>query len=362
MDCPVIATLSMDGFWSEPASCGMTTAMSGFESDDEVCQECDKEFCATDDIFTCQCSVGDECGRKFCGCNAEEYIHCSEEYCFNIVCDSCSEGFSDCECCAELFCCEHFQEGLCKDCGDYLSGELDGVNCYVYRAKSIVELRGYAKENKLNLHGAKTRGSIQQAIVSGMKAVITLRYRPSIQPQISGNLSALLRVPVTSHKDAVVEFRGGKDLYTKKSISKIVAPEVDHIVECQVMASASLQALRNDAYKTYLLEGLKKCLNPDTLENYNVCDKPDNIRKGSITKEFLKYTGTRSNLKGFEPLALEMFGEKVAARLSRVLNQTYPAVIEAVGEQRREGFVTGEFGRVHDELENIFNEMDLTST
>jgi hypothetical protein len=135
---------------------------------------------------------------------------------------------------------------------------------------------------------------------------------------------------------------------------------MDHILECQFMAAAALTALSNNAYNSAILGGLKDCLNPDDLTNYNICDKKINIKKGSVIKEFLKNSHTKSNMR-FGALALNMFDERVMARLSKTMNDSYPAIIETVTEYKRNGYVGSEFQKVGEELDNLFQSMKLSS-
>ncbi len=148
--------------------------------------------------------------------------------------------------------------------------------------------------------------------------------------------------------------------YKRESVK---APQVDHIVEDQIVGHAAAQVLKNQAYQPYLA-GLKSALNLESLENYNVTFGEVNQSKGSIIKSYLK----DGRNQGYTLRALVIdrnergpFGKNMES-IFAAMNDTYPVVAEYVRDGRRsDGHVTGSnsFDLIADELCEILQAMDL---
>ena len=172
-----------------------------------------------------------------------------------------------------------------------------------------------------------------------------------------------VRIPVSNKREKVFEFRNNKDLYTNKDKSEVEDPEVDHIVEDQIVGRAAANVLAkatNQSYQPYL-ESLKNALNLKSLENYNVTFGDINVSKGAVIKTYLK----DNYYKGY-PLRSVVkpethFGANMEL-IFQVMNNTHCIVEEHVAQGRRsDGHVTGgpTFQEISDELARIFDEMDL---
>jgi hypothetical protein len=105
-----------------------------------------------------------------------------------------------------------------------------------------------------------------------------------------------IRLSVTNKKDQVFSFRNNLDIYTNKEKDQILNPQVDHIVEDQIVGHAAAYILKNESFVPYL-RGLEECLNLKSLENYNVTFSEINGSKGAIIKSYL-----RDNLNKGYPL------------------------------------------------------------
>jgi hypothetical protein len=147
------------------------------------------------------------------------------------------------------------------------------------------------------------------------------------------------------------------------SISKgdqVEKPQVDHIVEDQIVGHAAARVLLNQLMDPFL-NGLKSALNPDTLENYNVTSGSVNASKGSIIKNYLSDGRNR----GYPLRSLvkpESHFGKAIEPIFRAMNVTCPVVVEYVREGRRtDGHITGSntFGSIADTVDEIFREMQL---
>ena len=108
--------------------------------------------------------------------------------------------------------------------------------------------------------------------------------------ELASVISEQIRVPVWNKKDAVFEFRNNIDLYTHKPKADVNKnnPQVDHIIEDQIVGHAAAQVLQGkQPFKPYL-NVLKKCVNLELMENYNVTFGTINGSKGSNLKNYLR--------------------------------------------------------------------------
>ncbi len=170
-----------------------------------------------------------------------------------------------------------------------------------------------------------------------------------------------LRVPVTKKKDSVFSRRNNKDIYTNSKKDEVTNPQVDHIVEDQILGHAVANALKgNQSYQSYI-KPLQNALNPDNCDNYNVTFQNVNVSKGAIIKSYL-----RDNMNRGYPIRSIIkpethFGKNMEL-IFQAMNQTYPIVATYIEDGRRsDGHVTGgpSFSRISDELIKSFEEMDL---
>ncbi len=179
--------------------------------------------------------------------------------------------------------------------------------------------------------------------------------------ELASDITQSLRVSVTKKKDLVFSRRNNKDIYTNISKDDVVSPQVDHIVEDQILGHAVANVLKgNQSYQPYV-KPLQNALNLDNCDNYNVTFQNINVSKGAIIKNYL-----RDNMnRGFPLRALikpeTHFGKNMEL-IFQAMQQTYPIVASFIEEGRRsDGHVTGgpSFARISDELVVLFNEMDL---
>ncbi|CAF0825178.1 unnamed protein product [Brachionus calyciflorus] len=163
-------------------------------------------------------------------------------------------------------------------------------------------------------------------------------------------------------KDDVFEYRDNKDLYTSALKNKIEDPEVDHIIECQMIGHAAAPVFGNSSYEPFI-NSLKGAVNLETLENYNVTEKRVNASKGACIKNYLtddlnRGFPLRSVLKIDSP-----FG-KYMNTIFETMYTTYPIVIEYLKSdecRRDDGHVTSSnhFSKIADKLSDMIAEMDL---
>ena len=178
--------------------------------------------------------------------------------------------------------------------------------------------------------------------------------------QLAGVITGEIRLQVAHKKERVFEFRNNRDLYTNKKKNDVENPQVDHIVEDQIVGHAAANVLFQQSYTPYL-KTLKDALNLESLENYNVTLGSINQSKGSLIRTYLRDNINRGLTLRNQIKPETHFGRNME-RIFQVMNETHPIVEEFVGQGRRsDGHVTGgpTFGKIADELARIFYEMDL---
>ena len=179
--------------------------------------------------------------------------------------------------------------------------------------------------------------------------------------ELASSISQKIRVPVTNKKDVVFEFRNNIDLYTRVPKADVENPQVDHIIEDQLVGHAAAHVLQGKQSFEPYLNVLKKSVNLESLDNYNVTFGSINASKGSILRRYL-----RDNInKGFPLRALidpgSHFGKNMEP-IFQVMNNTHEIVEEYIAEGRRsDGHITGndKYKDIAGELSNIFREMKL---
>jgi hypothetical protein len=172
----------------------------------------------------------------------------------------------------------------------------------------------------------------------------------------------LMASNLSSRKNSVLEYRGGKDLYSDLSIDQIRTPHVDHILERQLMAHAmetadlSVQSCASEA----ICGPIKLIINQNF--NLNVTLSDLNISKGNAVSAFIKEDRVTSRP---QPLHVLLFSTasgterkigKYTNNVMEALDEAFPAFEEAIRCQRRlDRHVTGaHFGAIADSLAVIF--------
>ena len=159
----------------------------------------------------------------------------------------------------------------------------------------------------------------------------------------------------------VLGFRKNKDIYTNTNGKDIGCPEVDHIVEDQIVGHATANAIAPTQSYVPFIGSIKDALNLESLENYNVTDKKINISKGSIIKNYL-----RDNMNRGYPLRSLIkpetyFGQNMEL-IFQAMNEAFPLVANEIANGRRsDGHISGgnTFQQISEELVKTFSEMDL---
>ena len=191
-------------------------------------------------------------------------------------------------------------------------------------------------------------------------ALASIRKEYNIN-DLAGEITQIVRLPVTKKKDTVFSHRNDMDIYTNKSKDEVVNPQVDHIVEDQIVGHAAANALKgNQAYQPYV-KAMQAALNLESCDNYNVTFQTINGSKGAIIKSYL-----RDNMnRGFPLRSLikpeSHFGKNMEL-IFQAMNETYPIVANSIAEGRRsDGHVTGRatFMDISEEIVKTFSEMDL---
>lgn len=98
-------------------------------------------------------------------------------------------------------------------------------------------------------------------------------------------MKQLFSVSCSNKHSEVFEFRNGFDIYTEHKEEEIKDPDLDHIIENQMLTYASLKPLSKTSIVQPYIEPLKKAINLN--ENYNVTHGSLNKSKGSIIKSYL---------------------------------------------------------------------------
>jgi hypothetical protein len=180
---------------------------------------------------------------------------------------------------------------------------------------------------------------------------------------IASLITEKIRKPnVSIIKEKVFKFRNEIDLYTLKNKEEVIDPDVDHIIEDQILGHATARALGNISFRKYV-NPLKDALNLDTLENYNVTFNKINRSKGAIFKAYLQ-----NNIYQGYPIRYlvnqDTIFAKHAEQILIIMNQTYPIVLEYLESPERKcdhNFVSGsgKFQEIATQFENIIKVMKL---
>ncbi len=129
-----------------------------------------------------------------------------------------------------------------------------------------------------------------------------------------------LEKQVTSRKNKLPDL----DKYTNIKVAMLVKPQVDHIVETQIVAHAVINAMGTvENAKPYLAK-VKDAIN--CIENYNVTSQTVNLNKKQVIENFLK------NRNGFTLKAaiLDKMGEKMLNPLCTALLKASEIVEERI--------------------------------
>ena len=303
-----------------------------------------------------ECGPKSHCKTKRCLCK-EEGEYCDENFCFKCQCNGkiCSNkdpyltNDSDEE--------QKLPKILSNE-NSYLtndSGEEDEKPSKVSSVKSNLDRSNIKKSSsnlKTNICSDFSDNNIKEKIKPNHKDILDL----------ASDITKIIRVPVSSKRIEVFEFRNNKDIYTDANAKDVDSPEVDHIVEDQILGHATAKALKSSQAYTPYIDSIKDALNLKTLENYNVTFKKINTSKGAIIKSYL-----RDDINRGYPLRSLIkpethFGKNVES-IFQAMNDTYPVIAEYIIEngRRSDGHITGSktFQDISEELVKSFEEMDL---
>lgn len=187
------------------------------------------------------------------------------------------------------------------------------------------------------------------------------RRQPVFPPS---DLFDLLREnDLSSRREAVVEYRDGKDFYTQQRVNLALGGSsyhVDHVCEVQVVAHAMQAALKSRSMNEALVLPMKEALHPESLINFNVTSGSINTSKGQLFKRFLKFEGIDDG-QGIEAISLTYQCERFMTRIGKALQESTPAVEELIRDsRRRDRHVTNnDFGKVADELGDLYDRMKI---
>ena len=157
---------------------------------------------------------------------------------------------------------------------------------------------------------------------------------------------------------AVAKSRNDIDLYSKSAVSSLESPEVDHIIETQMMAHCATAALKNRAIQ--FVPDLSHLVNPADLKNYNVCSKSVNISKGQVVRLFLNDTDGLHRDSGIRAKPYYQCYNQMG-NITQAWIDTFPEISEDVRTYRgRSDFVqNGDFEQVAAQLDDLFDRMKL---
>eukprot|EP01031_Cornospumella_fuschlensis_P027141 gene27141-32786_t len=178
----------------------------------------------------------------------------------------------------------------------------------------------------------------------------------------------LLINDLSSRKHSVLEYRGGKDIYSELSLEDLVSPHVDHVVERQLVAYTLLtaglgtQASSNEA----ILRPIKAVVNDN--KNLNVTSGEINVTKGSAVTQWIRedrasnrprdlHVMLFNNSKGRERKVAQYTGNVVAA-----LDSCFELLGEDIrGLRRLDGHVTGgQFEQVASRLAELHDKTGVS--
>jgi hypothetical protein len=192
-----------------------------------------------------------------------------------------------------------------------------------------------------------------------------------ILPAGVGPLAEFLRMPVAHFRESVFTYRGGVDMYTKKSKSECAAIKihVDHVWECQLLALVVAQCAAFPKTSA-CLSPLKKVVNScDEGEHYNLNCTSDTINtsKGQVVKQYVENC-QRAGAKDDANFRASFVGkrgcESHMAAILAVMTECYDPLESAMRETKRlDGYVTGShYIHLADCLGDRFKAMQLVDS
>jgi len=163
---------------------------------------------------------------------------------------------------------------------------------------------------------------------------------------------------VSNLGSAVAKSRNDIDLYSKAAVSTLESPEVDHIIETQMMAHCATTALKNRAIQ--FVPDLSHLVNPTCLKNYNVCGKSVNISKGQVVRLFLNDTDGLHRDSGIRAKPYYHCYNQMG-NITQAWIDTFPEISEDVRTYRsRADYVqNNDFEQVATQLDDLFDRMKL---
>lgn len=164
---------------------------------------------------------------------------------------------------------------------------------------------------------------------------------------------------LSSKRDIVLEYRLNHDLYSGDHKDEIIEPQVDHIVESQLLGHAIAMTVRDEAHLSKILKPIKDIINVN--DNYNVTHGTINKSKGQLFKAFL----TEKLYEGYPIRSIINAGNykcnNYIENIVKEMEKAYLTIKDNIENCRRsDGHVlNGDFKSVAENLEILFEKMDL---
>jgi hypothetical protein len=156
---------------------------------------------------------------------------------------------------------------------------------------------------------------------------------------------------LSSKRAAVLEYRGGVDMYTQKREARIEDPHVDHITELQLISYAAAHACGGGGHGVAaLIDPVARAANSESLDNYNVTSARINVKKRHVVTDQL---WGRHRGEPFRVIAVDLARESDINRLSNAMLDASRVVEDELRAVRRsDGFVSG-----HSSITDVANEL-----
>lgn len=299
---------------------GCQTSRCDCKRDGENCNsdcECDPDVC-TNRIKGCECSSRSRCITERCECRASKAI--------------CDPSICDCS------------ESICEN--KIKKSKIQSSSSIINSNKNLIDLEN-STVNDLKIKNLKNESESSEDDFF----------------KFSSELKNSIETQVTHKRDTVIEYRQGKDLYTGDDARKLDNPEVDHIIETQILAHSTAKVLYKTKNYLPFQNNLKESIN--ILDNYNVTRQDINRSKGSIIKSYLhekRYEG--KNEMPFLPYVLNLKSESKLKLYAEPVNnqmlESGPIVVEYLETGKRDdGHVSGRnsFVEMADSLSELLGKM-----
>lgn len=324
-------------------------------------------------MVCCECSSRSGCQTSRCECKLKNKKCTSNCQCSPNVCTNRGGG---CSCSSKSRCvtngCECRAEG--KSCNPEICGCDDSVcENLGRRVAESKTVKMPASTLRTPLHQVDSASAI---VIEFPKTSLKKSFLYSIDDDKKNpdfgtfvvDLKSNLTTTVTHKRDKVIEICNGVDRYTSQDARKIENPEVDHIVECQIVGHAAAKVVYNSGLGEKLTSPLKKAFH-NIMPNYNVTSMEINRSKGQLVRSYLtdkKYSSI--------PFLAHVINEKSDRALRKyiepvnhVMLETGPTVVNEIKDVRRDdGHVSGHsyFEDISESLSELLDKMliDTNST